>query len=61
MRDKTKPRAGRKPSQREPSAREWLPLLVLCVVVPAAIAGLIAHYLLLSRGMAGEFGLPLEK
>ena len=70
MRDKTKPRARRKPSRREPSRREpsgrepsgrgWLPLLVLCIVVPAAIAGLIAHYLLLSRGMAGEFGLPLD-
>jgi hypothetical protein len=33
---------------------------VLCIAVPAAIAGLIAYYLLLSREMAGEFGLPLD-
>ncbi len=49
------------PSQRgESEGRELLPLLVLYAIVPAVVAGLMLYYLLLSRQVVGEFGLPLD-
>ncbi|UCC69416.1 MAG: hypothetical protein JSV79_05755 [Armatimonadota bacterium] len=47
-------------NRQQPSGPSKLAAAAIWVSIAAVTAGLIACYLLLSRGLAGEFGLPLD-